>query len=145
MIGASIGAIIIVTLYNLTAKFTKGLKLKIDMDDNEEGQIVYTGIWQMVKSLSFLYFVFSLVGVLIYSGVSAMAGQFQVAFLAIPIIAVFSGAIGAFFMGLIINLALKLTGGLDITLGGLPVDNSGGDNQTDNSGEDNQTQEGESA
>jgi hypothetical protein len=144
IIGASIAAVILAALYNLTAKFTKGIMLKVEMDDKEDGQIVYTGIWQMVKFGSFIYFVFSVIGVLIYSAISTMANQFQVGFLAVPFIVLFAGAIGIFFAGLMINLALKLTGGLDITFGGLPVDDGGGENQTDN-GEENKTQEGESA
>jgi hypothetical protein len=144
IIGASICGLIIVALYNLTAKFTKGIMLKIEMDDKEDGRIVYTGIWQMVKFGSLLYFVFSVIGILVYSSISTMANQFQVGFLAVPFIVLFTGAIGIFFSGLLINLALKVTGGLDLTFGGLPVDDGGGNNQTDN-GEEKKTQEEESA
>ena len=94
---------------------------------NGEGKLLHMDIWQGVKVISFFYLLVGLLALIGYGTVTALAGKFTPALLAIPIVAVIIGGLASALGLFLLNLSLKLTGGIEVTLGGLPPVDRGGD------------------
>jgi hypothetical protein len=128
VVGAVIASALGLSLYNLVAPIIKGFKFTMDMKDgHREGKLLHMDIWQGVKVISFFYLLIGLLTLIAYGAVMALAGKFTLVLLAIPIVAVIIGGLVSAISLFLVNLSLQLTGGIEVTLGGLPPVDGGGD------------------
>jgi hypothetical protein len=128
VVGAVIASALGLSLYNLVAPIIKGFKFTMDMKDgHREGKLLHMDIWQGVKVISFFYLLIGLLTLIAYGTVMALAGKFTLVLLAIPIVAVIIGGLVSAISLFLVNLSLQLTGGIEVTLGGLPPVDGGGD------------------